>query len=111
MRRRSIALSLAVIASSILAGVTAKADQRAVVELFTSQGCSSCPAADKLAGELARLEHRGAVGDLDFLSVDGDFGHGRPVAVRLRRESAEPGRRAPPLSETAREGNPFRGRA
>jgi hypothetical protein len=55
MRRRRLVLSsVAIVVSSVLAGASANAAPNAVIELFTSQGCSSCPPADELAGRLAR---------------------------------------------------------
>lgn len=51
MRRWSGALG---IFATLAVVAPAHADPRAVVELFTSQGCSSCPPADKFIGELSK---------------------------------------------------------
>lgn len=52
MNYRHITFAAAFVCTSM--AVPATAEPRAVIELFTSQGCSSCPAADKLLGELSR---------------------------------------------------------
>src|SRR5882757_8474074 len=49
--------SLAVAATALLCALAAEAradPARKVIELFTSQGCNSCPPADKLAAQFAR---------------------------------------------------------
>src|SRR5258708_34347999 len=53
MVRCCLAYAAIVICSSVPPNSAAHAQSRAVIELFTSQGCSSCPPADQLLGELA----------------------------------------------------------
>jgi hypothetical protein len=55
------------IAGILLAGGANAGEPKAVLELFTSQGCSSCPPADKLLGEYAKRD------DVLVLSFNVDY--------------------------------------
>jgi len=60
-------LFAAAISTAAFAGPASAGGRKAVVELFTSQGCSSCPAADTYLGELIKRD------DVIALSVHVDY--------------------------------------
>jgi hypothetical protein len=88
MNYRHITFAIAFAFGSMTAPVSA--EPRAVVELFTSQGCSSCPAADKLLGELSRdpslitmslaVDYWDYLGWKDTLALHGHSGRQRAYA-------------------------------
>jgi hypothetical protein len=101
-RAGSAACCAAFICVGVLAATAAQAGQvKASIELFTSQGCSSCPPADKLIGELSRdpslvtmslaIDYWDYLGWKDTLALKGNTNRQRGYAnVRGDREVYTP---------------------
>jgi hypothetical protein len=96
-----VALSVVIAALASAAAASERKGPRAVIELFTSQGCSSCPAADKLIGELANdpsiiamslsIDYWDYLGWKDTLALPGHANRQRAYAkVRGDREVYTP---------------------
>lgn len=98
MSRVSYILTAGLLGAGVLLGVPAQAEQRpVVVELYTSQGCSSCPPADAIFGTLADRDDVISIAlhvdYWDYIGWEDEFGH--PAhADRQRAYAARAGRRS-----------------
>ncbi len=89
MNYRTIAFAAALACATVMPA--AAGEPRAVVELFTSQGCSSCPPADRLMGQLAQdpslvtlslpVDYWDYLGWKDTLALHGNSNRQRDYAI------------------------------
>jgi hypothetical protein len=87
---RSTVCTLLVATVALASGPSAAGEPLTVVELFTSQGCSSCPPADALVGELAERDDVLALSEhvdyWDYLGWRDPFA--LPATTRRQRDYA-----------------------